>query len=54
MTRLSNSGVILSVLIVTYGSRDEISPCLDSIPGRLQGTGVKLKVLPCSLLDCLW
>ena len=29
--------VLLSVLIVTYKSRDEIRACLDSIPRSLQG-----------------
>lgn len=45
MTGPSNSKVILSVLIVTYRSLDEIGPCLDSIPLRLQGREVEVFVV---------
>jgi GT2 family glycosyltransferase len=37
--------VLLSVLIVTYKSRDEIRACLDSIPRRLQDRPVEVIVV---------
>jgi GT2 family glycosyltransferase len=37
--------VLLSVLIVTYKSRDEIRACLDSIPRSLQGRPVEVIVV---------
>lgn len=41
----SESSVILSVLIVTYKSRDEITACLESIPRTLQGRPVEVIVV---------
>jgi len=41
----SSHSVILSVLIVTYKSRDEIRACLDSIPRQLLGRPVEVIVV---------
>lgn len=41
----SVSDTLLSVLIVTYKSREEIRACLDSIPQRLQGRRVEVIVV---------
>jgi len=42
---LVTTSCILSVLIVTYKSRDEIEACLASIPRRLQGRAVEVIVV---------
>jgi GT2 family glycosyltransferase len=41
----NSSDVVLSVLIVTYKSRDEIQACLDSVPRSLQGRAVEVIVV---------
>lgn len=45
MTDASAAAPILSVLIVTYKSRDEITACLGSIPRTLQGRPVEVIVV---------
>lgn len=40
-----NGDIVLSILIVTYKSRDEIRACLDSLPRRLQGRQVEVIVV---------
>jgi len=42
---------VLSVIIVAYKSRDEIGPCLDSIPARLLGGIVEIIVVDNSAGD---
>jgi len=42
---------ILSVLIVTYKSHDEIWPCLQSIPPNLKGRAVEIIVIDNASLD---
>ena len=44
-----NAGVGLSVIIVTWQSRDEIGPCLESIPDRLADCPVEVIVVDNSL-----
>ena len=45
MLNANNTSVVLTIIIVTYLSRDEIRECLDSIPRTLDGGEVEVIVV---------